>query len=99
MIYTLWEFIVPPEHRNAFETAYSSEGVWAQFFRRDPSYHETILLRDASQVGRYVTLDVWDHRDSYLKFKGRFADEYQKIDEDCEKLTASERHVGIFERA
>ena len=98
MIYIFWEFTVPQSHLGAFETAYSSEGIWARLFRRDPAYCETILVKDPAQSGRYLTIDVWEDKDSYLRFKDRFADDYQKIDRECERLTSGERQIGIFER-
>jgi quinol monooxygenase YgiN len=98
MIYVLWEFTVSPEHRAAFEIAYKSDGLWAHLFRQDSSYRETILIRDQEQAGRYLTVDVWEDRDSYLSFKDQFADQYSKIDKECEKLTAGEQLIGIFEQ-
>ena len=98
MIYVLWEFTVSPQHRSAFEITYKSDGAWAQLFRQDSAYRETILIKDHAQAGRYLTVDVWEDRDSYLSFKDRFADQYSKIDEECEKLTAGERAIGIFEQ-
>ena len=98
MIYILWEFTVPQPHLAAFEHAYGSEGGWACLFRKDSAYRETILVKDNAQSGRYLTIDVWEDKDSYLRFKDRFADDYATIDKECERLTSAERHVGIFER-
>lgn len=97
MIYVLWEFTVAAEHIHAFEMAYGSDGTWAQLFRRDPAYGETILIKDTAQAGRYLTIDVWEDREPYLRFKDRFAHDYQIIDQQFESLTASERQIGIFE--
>jgi hypothetical protein len=97
MIYIVWEFTISVEQRAPFESAYKSDGVWAQLFRRDRAYRQTTLIHDTEQSGRYLTIDVWEDRDSYLSFKERFAADYHKIDEDCERLTLSERLVGIFE--
>ena len=97
MIYILWEFTVSAEQSPLFENAYKADGVWAQLFRRDPRYRETILIRDSEKSARYLTIDVWEDRNSYLSFKERFAGDYRKIDEECEKLTLSERLIGIFE--
>jgi hypothetical protein len=94
----MWEFVVSTPQMQGFESAYSSAGVWSQLFRRDPAYVETMLLHDANAFGRYVTVDLWQDRDSYLSFKARFADDYQRIDQDCDKLTAGERFLGIFDR-
>ena len=98
MIYVLWEFTVPQNRLADFELAYGSDGVWARLFHREPSYHETILVKDDSISGRYLTIDVWEDKDSYLRFKDRFAHDYQKIDKVCESLTGAERQIGIFER-
>jgi quinol monooxygenase YgiN len=97
MIYIVWEFTVNAETQATFESAYKSDGLWAQLFRRDCAYHQTILIRDTEQSGRYLTIDVWEDRDSYLSFKDRFAANYHKIDQECERLTLSERLIGIFE--
>ena len=96
MIYVVWEFTVSPELIVAFEEAYRPDGIWAELFRRDSAYRETILLRDFAQAGRYLTIDVWENRESYSGFKERFAAEYRRIDEQCERLTSSERLIGMF---
>lgn len=98
VIYILWEFTVSEPQLATFERAYAANGVWAALFRRDPAYRETILVKDNSQTGRYLTIDVWDDKDSYLNFKDRFADDYKRIDQEYEQLTNSERQIGIFER-
>ncbi|HWC17510.1 MAG TPA: antibiotic biosynthesis monooxygenase [Terriglobales bacterium] len=97
MIHVIWEFTVSATHQAAFETAYKSDGVWAQLFRRDPAYCETILVRDRDRAGRYLTIDLWEDRESYLRFKDRFAHDYRKIDKECEQLTENERLIGMFE--
>jgi hypothetical protein len=98
VIYVLWEFTVPQSHFDLFEHAYSGDGIWARLFRRDSAYRETVLIKDNVQSGRYVTIDVWEDKDSYLRFKDRFADDYQTVDKECEKLTSAERQIGVFER-
>ena len=97
MIYVVWEFHVLPEKRAKFETAYKSDGIWAQLFRRDAAYLKTILIRDRDKAGSYLTIDVWKDRESYLGFKQHFASDYARIDAECEALTNSERLIGIFE--
>jgi quinol monooxygenase YgiN len=97
MIYVLWEFTVATEHLRTFEVAYRGDGTWAQFFRHDSAYLETILIKDLAQPGRYLTIDVWEDREAYHRFKDCFAHEYQIIDQQFESLTASQRQIGIFE--
>jgi len=63
-----------------------------------PRIAKPVLIKDNVQSGRYVTIDVWEDKDSYLRFKDRFADDYQTVDKECEKLTSAERQIGVFER-
>jgi len=98
MIYILWEFTVAPERVAAFEGAYGGDGVWARLFRLAPGYRETVLVKDKDRSDRYLTIDVWEDRDSYLRFKDRFAGDYEIIDKECEQLTGGERQIGTFER-
>lgn len=98
MVDIVWEFRVRPERHHEFEFSYDSNGVWAALFRKSSEYHETILLRDSSQNGRYLTIDRWQSEDAFRRFKQENAAEYAEIDAKCEAITESERLVGVFER-
>jgi hypothetical protein len=98
MIDIVWEFRVSTERQREFEFNYDSNGVWAALFNRSAEFRETILLRDSSRNGRYLTIDRWTSEDAFRGFKEAFAKEYAEIDARCEALTESERLVGIFER-
>ncbi len=97
MIHVLWEFHVLPGHEAEFESIYRPEGEWAELFRRDPGYHGTILLRDSQVSGRYITLDRWENIDIYRSFKQKCAADYRRLDEQCERLTDSEKMIGVFD--
>jgi len=97
MVHVLWEFKVLDENRAEFESSYKGNGVWARLFRNDPAYVKTLLVKDQERAGRYLTIDVWTDMQSYLRFKDRFAQEYARIDAECESLTDSEKLIGIFE--
>ena len=97
VFYILWEYTVRSGKRRQFQRHYSSEGTWAKFFRRDPDYVETILLRNQRSRLRYVTIDVWERGNSYRKFKRRFKAEYEVIDHRFETLTLKEHFLGYFE--
>ena len=94
----IWEFHVKPGSRPQFERIYGSQGEWAGFFRQDPNYYGTDLVRDPSKPGRYVTLDYWTSRTAYEDFRRLNAADYEKIDEHCEQLTEREVALGAYER-
>jgi len=96
MFVILWEFEVKPGCEKRFEQAYGSEGDWVPFFRRDPHYRGTRLLRDASQSNRYVTADSWDSQEAYESFRAQHREEYLALDRSFESLTTRETALGSF---
>ena len=98
MFVILWEFEVKPGCEKRFENSYGPDGEWARFFRRDPRYRDTRLLRDAVRSNRYLTLDAWDSREAYENFQRENREEYHALDVSFESLTARETHVGSFVR-
>ena len=96
MFVTLWEFEVKPGCEELFERAYGPEGRWVQLFRRDARYHGTRLLRDVGRERVYLTLDQWESRAAYEKFREGYAAEYAEIDTSCEGLTEKEMRLGTY---
>jgi hypothetical protein len=92
----LWEFEFSPGLVADFEQHYGPVGAWAQLFRRSPNYIETLLLKDSSVPGRYLTVDRWRSKPAYLAFKSTFATQYAQLDSECEQLTVGERSLGAF---
>ena len=88
----VWRFTTnDPEE---FERHYGPEGTWAQLFRRSAEYVRTDLLTDGSA---YVTLDWWTSRAAYHAFRRDHAEDYARVDRQCEALTLTEEDLGRFE--
>ena len=83
----LWEFRVAPERREEFARVYGPQGDWAVLFRRASGYLGTLLLHDAADPERFVTVDRWDREADFRAFKATFAHEYASLDARCEHLT------------
>ena len=92
----IWEFRVEPDRRTEFERRYGPSGAWVALFRRAQGYVETLLLHDASDPSRYVTIDRWRSVEAYRAFRATFAEEYDAIDRECEGLSSQERSLGEF---
>jgi len=93
----LWEFIVEPDHIHEFEQHYGPEGSWAQLFRQAPGYIQTILLHDAADPRRFITIDRWESAEAYRLFRATLSRQYAELDARCERLTASETSIGSFD--
>lgn len=99
-----WGFVIAREFRpkagaeSSFEETYGSDGVWVQLFRQGEGFVATELNRDAKDTRRYLTLDFWESKAAYEKFRADRASDYAAIDAQCESLTDDEREVGQFER-
>jgi hypothetical protein len=88
----LWRFTTStPEE---FERHYGPEGTWVRFFRQDPEYVGSSLVKGE---GHYLTLDWWTSRAAYEAFRERHADEYAEIDRACERVTSREEKLGEYE--
>ena len=96
MFLVLWEYDVKPGFEARFERVYGPDGDWAQLFRLASQYRETRLLRDLSRPNAYVTLDVWDSQTGYDDFRQKHRDAYQLLDNSCEVMTLSGKHLACF---
>jgi heme-degrading monooxygenase HmoA len=95
VIAIVWRYRVAPEARQAFEDAYGPKGAWAQLFGQAFGYVRTELLRGGE--GAYTTLDYWADWLSFEAFEDAFAEDYGRLDAECEALTLGEERVGVFE--
>jgi len=97
MVRYVWEFVARPDRVKDFEQHYAGSGAWAELFGKNPGYRGTVLLRDAENTRRYLTIDSWDNASAYRAMRERFAKEHQDLDHRCEAFTESERRIGEFE--
>ena len=95
----LWEFRVPPDRRDAYETAYGPDGPWAQLFGKAAGFIGVEFLRCAEQAGRYVTIDRWRSRADFEAFKRDFGADYAALDQQLEGMADSETRIGAFDAA
>jgi len=96
MFIVLWQFDIAEEKAEAFEAAYGPTGVWARLFALSGEYKGTELLRDAYVPGRYVTIDRWTSEEAFRAFRAQHDADYEKLDRECDALTASESRIGAF---
>ena len=93
----VWEFYAHANKQREFEKAYAPNGLWGRFFRRGEGYIRTELIRDREEPLRYLTMDVWQSRQAYERFKKENRAEYHAIDKKCESLTRTEKLIGKFQ--
>ena len=92
----IWQYKIKPTNRSDFLAAYQPNGEWARLFSRDPSYIETVLLRDDEDENRYVTIDYWRCKADRDSFRKRFSIEFEDLDDKCEAFTVAEQFLGDF---
>lgn len=97
LIEFVWEFVARKDRVADFERYYSASGAWAKLFEKNPGYRGTVLLRDAEQPNRYLTIDRWDGTELYHSMRQRFAKEFEELDRMCEAFTEVERRLGAFD--
>jgi heme-degrading monooxygenase HmoA len=92
----LWEFEVKPGSEEKFGEVYGADGAWAKLFARDEAYRGTQLVKDVARERVYLTVDFWETREAYERFKRENAAEYERIDKECEGMTVRENKIGEF---
>jgi len=97
MVEVIWEFAVMQTSVTEFERHYGQDGTWVQLFKRDAAFVGTKLLKDRETSLRYLTIDRWHSYDAYEAFKRKHHAEYVRTDAQMEKLTKSERLIGVFD--
>jgi heme-degrading monooxygenase HmoA len=97
MYWVVWSFDVKVEQVKAFERFYGPNGEWEQLFRRAPGYVDTELRRETDRRGHYLTIDRWQTRADYERFKEAFSTQYEMLDVRCARMTEAENKVGDFE--
>ena len=97
MYMILWEFLVPPERRAEFESAYAADGPWAQLFAQGTGFLGLELLRCTEQDGRYLTVDRWRTPADYAAFQRSSGDEYAALDRRLEGIAVMETRIGAFD--
>jgi heme-degrading monooxygenase HmoA len=93
----LWEFEVKPGCEEMFEKVYGEDGAWGRLFARDAGYRGTRLVKDVGRDRVYLTLDFWETREAYEKFKKENAAEYERTDWECEGMAMREQRLGDYQ--
>jgi len=93
----LWEFRVPPDRRDAYETAYGPHGPWARLFAKAAGFIGVELLRCTEQAGRYVTIDRWRSLEDFQAFQRLHGEAYRALDARLEGVAGEEEFVGAFD--
>jgi hypothetical protein len=96
MFVILWEFEVKPGCEESFEFAYGPQGPWIRLFQLAPDYRRTLLLKDASRLRTYFTLDFWHSETAFDSFHHANREAYETLDRSTEHLTVRENHLGSY---
>ena len=92
----VWEFDVPDARRDEFERTYGPAGPWHDLFSTGDGYLGTELLRASSGSG-YLTVDRWDHRNSFDAFMSARTHDYRASDQRLGGIAVAERRIGDFD--
>ena len=94
MYLIVWEYQVRPERLPDFEKIYASDGAWAKLFNKNKGYLGTELLRDETDIHRFLTIDRWISAKAFNEFKTNWQTEYDALDAQCEGMTKQETLLG-----
>jgi quinol monooxygenase YgiN len=94
MIYVLSLYEVGTEQTTAFQSLYSSGGLWQSFANRLSGHIHTALMNDARRPGIFLILEFWTSESHYIA--ARKAPEVLAFELSVQTLTKSRRSLGVF---
>ena len=80
MFQILWRFETTDAQAEAFAAAYGPDGAWVAFFRQADGYRETELFRRQQSPPCFLTIDRWESRAAYERFRRDQAAAYTALD-------------------
>jgi heme-degrading monooxygenase HmoA len=92
-----FRYRVHPAQARAFEHAYGPAGPWVALFGRDAAFIRTRLFRNKGDGHEYVSIDVWESKEDYDRFRSEYADEYRRLDTQLAMLKLEEYFLGYYE--
>lgn len=92
----IWTYRVRPGFETEFRKHYDTMGTWVQLFRKADGYVGTQLYQDLNDPTRFLTVDTWESREAFDKFRSDHSDEFEALDSACEALTEQEAEIGRF---
>lgn len=95
MYVLLWFFQAAEGREEAFERTYGPGGDWARFFEQGEGYLGTELWKGES-TGGYVTVDRWETKEQFERFRAEHREAYEALDRGCEHLTAVEQFLDAY---
>lgn len=97
MIEVYFRYRVHPAQARAFEHAYGPNGPWVALFKRHAGFVRTRLFRHNTDPNIYLTIDVWETKQAYDRFRSENADEYRRLDAQLSMLKLEEHLLGYYE--
>jgi len=93
-----WRFVVKPEYIEEFKKEYGPQGSWASLFARDDGFLRTELTQHRDMPNEFVTVDYWNAREDFERFKSQHTAEYQRLDEQLARLITHEERISRTSR-
>ncbi len=97
MIEVFYRYRVHPAQARAFEHAYGPSGPWAKFFESGEGFVRTRLFRHKSDPAIYVTVDVWEKKAAWDRFRAENAEMYARLSRELRMLFLEEHLLGYYE--
>ncbi len=97
MIEVFYRYTVHPSQARAFEHAYGPNGPWVALFKQGEGFIRTRLFRQKADAHVYLTIDVWESKEAYDRFRSEYAEEYLRLDRQLAMLKLEELLLGYFE--
>ena len=99
MIEVFYRYHVHPAQQTAFMQAFGPVGPWARLFALAPGFVRSRLFAHKREPNVYVTIDLWESKAAYDRFRSERSDESTRLDRELHLLFIEELLLGYYEGA
>ncbi|MDX1418202.1 MAG: antibiotic biosynthesis monooxygenase [Candidatus Promineifilaceae bacterium] len=96
MIEIIWQYEIRDEARGHFELAYGPGGALSKLYAGAPGFRGLTLLRDIKEMGRYLSIEIWDTTAEREEALVERREAFDKLQADFSEWSRSGREVGSF---
>jgi uncharacterized membrane-anchored protein YitT (DUF2179 family) len=89
-----WRFVARPDRLDEFKKEYGPDGSWAKLLARGGGFVKTELTPYRNAPNEFITLDYWDSREHFDRFKAEYTEEYRLLDERLAALTTHQERIS-----
>ena len=96
MIQDIREYLIKESWRGQFELVFGPGGKWSKLLDRCPGFRGTMVLRDTQNLGRYLTVTLWNSEEQRERDLADYSTDFASLKVALSDWIDCSTDVGVF---